>query len=36
MYKKGKNAEDIADLLDLTLETVQQIIADYETSQNKK
>ncbi|MEY4925817.1 MAG: hypothetical protein RI894_253, partial [Bacteroidota bacterium] len=36
IYKKGKTAEEISDLLDIELPKVQQIIADYETSQNKK
>jgi predicted transposase/invertase (TIGR01784 family) len=36
VYKKGKTAEDISDLLDIELQKVQKIIADYETSQNKK
>jgi predicted transposase/invertase (TIGR01784 family) len=36
LHKKGKTDEDISDLLDIPLERVQKIIADYETSQNKK
>jgi PD-(D/E)XK nuclease family transposase len=35
-YNKGKTAEEISDFLDIPLERVQQIIADYELSQNKK
>jgi predicted transposase/invertase (TIGR01784 family) len=36
LYKKGKTAAEISDLLDIELPKVQQIITDYETSQNKK
>jgi hypothetical protein len=35
-YNKGKTAEEISDFLDIPLERVQQIIADYELSQHKK
>jgi predicted transposase/invertase (TIGR01784 family) len=36
LYKKGKTALEISDLLDIELPKVQQIIAEYEASQNKK
>jgi predicted transposase/invertase (TIGR01784 family) len=35
-YKKGKTAEQISDFLDISIEEVQKIIADYEQSQHKK
>ena len=36
LYKKTKIASEISELLDIDLKKVQQIIADYEHSQNKK
>ena len=35
-YKKGKNANQISEFLDIELQKVEQIITDYEQSKNKK